>query len=57
MVCRWQLQLLSALSSPWAAAIFVPVAAVGIATAVLVDPMRVAVTQDGYWIVIDEWWV
>jgi hypothetical protein len=40
-----------------AAAVFVPVAAVGIATAVLVDPMLIAVTEDGYWIVIDEWWV
>lgn len=39
-----------------ATAIVVPVAAVGIASAVLIDPMLVAVTDDGYWIVIDQWW-
>ncbi len=39
-----------------AAAIAVPAATAGIAAAVLVDPMLVAVTEDNYWIVIDEWW-
>lgn len=39
-----------------AAATVVPAATAGIVAAALVDPMLVAVTEDGYWIVIDEWW-
>ena len=51
------MKLVVAAVSALIAALVVPALAVGlVGAALLVDPALVVVTEDGYWIVIDQWW-
>lgn len=57
MVLPLVMKLVVAAVSAVLAALVVPALAVGlVGAALLVDPVLVAVTEDGYWIVIDQWW-
>jgi len=52
------LKVLTVLGVTAGALAAVPVLLVGlVATAVLVDPILIAVTEDDYWVEIDRWWV
>jgi hypothetical protein len=51
------IKLLVAAVAALVAALVAPVLFVGLmGAAILVDPMLVAVTEDGYWVVVDQWW-